>query len=254
FGVAVEYENPFFGTGFPLWLLAVDGMFYDDNVTARLVIFELNEAGTTWEGIVGGYVTFPTGQQFHAFDLEEHDVLINSQYFMVGYLDIPADNYFLFDKTFNYNTSYAYLDGILYYQPGCWSIGALITNGMPETLDAPHITIVLDGYPKLLWDPVLAALSYYVYGSNDPYADLEDWTLLDIVSATSPLEYYFQDDDEFQFFLVIATTDDPAKRHGIATRITPHHIIQTPNLTHNLKNSLRKANSTGTLLPLQQHR
>ncbi|NLK49490.1 MAG: hypothetical protein GX294_02460, partial [Candidatus Cloacimonetes bacterium] len=177
-------------------------------------------------------------------DLEDYEVLIESQYFMVAWEDIPAGNYFYMDENYDYGTSYTIIGGELGLYPGSWAIGAIVTNWVEEDpieLDAPEITIVLDGYPKLTWDEVEDAVTYDVYGSNDPYADFEEWTLLE--AGNTSRDYYYDGTEEFQFFYVLATTEEAAaERHVISSRITSNKTIIKPNLTQNLRHSLRNSN------------
>ncbi|NLK49908.1 MAG: hypothetical protein GX294_04600, partial [Candidatus Cloacimonetes bacterium] len=71
FGVATVFENPFFGSDDPLWLLSVGGAFTEENVTATLMVYELDEVEEMWNGVIGGEVTFPTADQILLVDLED---------------------------------------------------------------------------------------------------------------------------------------------------------------------------------------
>ncbi|MCB5251716.1 MAG: hypothetical protein LHW51_01930 [Candidatus Cloacimonetes bacterium] len=104
-------------------------------------------------------------------------------------------------------------------------------------IEAPIISIMLDGiYPTVTWEEVPGALSYTVYGSNDPEAAVP-WTLIE--TNIQDLGYAYEGPDPFKFFYVIASTE-------IASRemlISPQKISTKPEITHMKKSeprSLRK--------------
>lgn len=72
-------------------------------------------------------------------------------------------------------------------------------------VEAPIISILMDGiYPTITWEEVTGALSYNIYGSNDPEAD-QPWT--SIQAGVQDLGYAYEGTEAFQFFYVTASTD-----------------------------------------------
>ena len=83
-------------------------------------------------------------------------------------------------------------------------IRAGVTTGVTG-VEAPIISVALDsGYPTISWDAVTGALSYNVYGSNDPTA-LQPWTPL--ATAIGDLGYMYEGAAPYQFFYVTASTE-----------------------------------------------
>ena len=73
-------------------------------------------------------------------------------------------------------------------------------------VDTPeNVTIYLDGYPVVSWDAVEGAQSYNVYGSDDPYTPMSEWTLLE--AGIQDLGYYYEGEEDFQFFVVTASSE-----------------------------------------------
>lgn len=201
YGPTVVYNNPFFGTGMPLHLLAADGSSYYGNHGADLVIYSYD--GTTISPVYTQAVTFGA-QTYEVFDIAAQNVLIDTQYFMVAYENVPAGNYILFDATYDYGTSFVKIDGALYTlsSSGSWAIGAYITNGESAELDSPVVSLALSAsnQPMLSWTAVSGATGYIIEASADPYAST--WTNLGTVAGTS---FTYTGTETMKFFRVTAT-------------------------------------------------
>lgn len=238
FGPTVLFENPFYGTGNAMQLLAVDGSSYYGNA-ANLQIW-------TYDGVNDLVPYFATpipvtfgAQTYETFDLSTYNVQINTPYFFVSYLDVPMGNYILFDSTYDYGTSYVFEGTTLYTMgnSGSWVIGANVTTGMNLALDTPVVTIELNASnePVLSWDAITGANSYEVYGAADPYA-ADPWTLLGTV-AMSP--YTYEGTDAMQFFKVVANSEAPTMR-GTATSLPTRSIgnaVKAPKvIINNIRN------------------
>ncbi len=202
FGAGIVFENPFYGSGNPLQVLAVDAESYN-STTAVLMVYEFDGDDLT-PAMDAMNVNLPA--DYTEFDLEALEVYIESPMFAVTYHNIPSGNYFAWDEDINYGMSlfnsgsgWGFLSS-----DGTWCFGAFITN---VVLDAPEVNIALiDGDVVLDWNPVDGAASYHVLGSDDPYAD--PWTLLNTVSTP---EYTHSGSEAMKFFKVIADSDAATK-------------------------------------------
>lgn len=210
FSPVVLFENPFYGTTDPVKIYSVDGLAYDvaaaTSVTATLHIY-------SWAG-TGGLADFvdvitPMSvtfdhQAYEVFDLTSYNIQITDPYFLIAY-DLPVSAAFLFDDTYDYATSYVVMDGLLYNSdPGSWCIGPEIGVGVAG-VEAPIISIALvDGYPEISWAEVTGAVSYNVYGSNDPTV-AQPWT--PIITGTGDLGYQYTGTEPYEFFYVTASTE-----------------------------------------------
>jgi len=240
FGPTVMYENPFYGTGNAVQLLATDGSSYFGNA-ANLQIW-------TYDGVndlVPYFVTpIPVtfgAQTYETFDLSTYNVQINTPYFFVSYLDVPMGNYILFDGTYDYETTYVFQGTTLYTlsNPGSWAIGAYVTTGMSLALDAPVVSVATGTTGiDLSWDAITGAGSYQVYGAADPYA-ADPWTLLGTVLTPG---YTYTGTEANHFFKVVADSEAPTRvSTGISNapvKISTRSIkaVQAPKGTLNLKN------------------
>ena len=73
-------------------------------------------------------------------------------------------------------------------------------------VDTPeNVMMYLDGYPVISWDAVEGAESYNVYGSDDPYAPMSEWTLVE--AGIQDLGYYYEGEEDFHFFVVTASSE-----------------------------------------------
>lgn len=209
FGPTVLFENPFYGTGNAMQLLATDGSAYTA-LSANLQIYTYDGASDPVP-----YFTTPIPisfgvQTFETFDLSSYNVQISTPYFMVSYLDVPMGSYILFDGTYNYGTSYVYQGTTLYTMsnPGSWCIGANVQTGMSLALPTPVATIAeVAGAPTISWAAVDGANNYHVYGADDPYA-ADPWTL---VGSTTDLSYAYTGTEGLKFFKVVADSAAPTR-------------------------------------------
>ncbi|MGC9362911.1 MAG: hypothetical protein ACP5F3_08280, partial [Candidatus Syntrophosphaera sp.] len=213
FSPVVLFENPFYDLGAPVQLNTVDGAGYDvaagTEVLANLRLYSWDGTGdeTNFVDLTGPIpVTLPH-TTYVTFDLTSYNLQISDPYFLVSY-DLPTNAAFLFDATYDYGTTYVFIDGGLYTlsSSGSWSIGANVQSVMG--IEAPIISIAMDaGYPTITWAAVTGAASYNVYGSNDPYA-ADPWTLL---GNTVNLTWTYTGTEVMEFFKVTADTDVPAR-------------------------------------------
>ena len=207
FGPTMLYENPYYGTGIPLKLLETDGESYDAT-TANLHIYSFD--GVTMTDLITPLaVSFPA-QTHQIFDLSSYDINITTPYFLISYEDIPAGNYFLWDDTYDYGTTFVRISGQLYTlgdRTGAWCIGAYVTNGI-SAIETPVVTIYnVAGNPVLSWNAVSGANGYKVYASADPYAP-EPWEQIAFITGTT---YTYTGTDDKKFFKVTAVTEAPTK-------------------------------------------
>ncbi|HPS61376.1 MAG TPA: choice-of-anchor J domain-containing protein [Candidatus Cloacimonas sp.] len=205
FGPTVLYENPYYGTGIPMKLLGTDGESYNA-VTANLHIYSYD--GTDIVDLITPIPVSFAAQTYQTIDLSSYDINITTPYFMIAYEDMPAGNYFLFDETYDYGTTFVKMSGTLYTlsTSGSWCIGAYVTNGT-ATIAAPVATIAnVGGNPVISWNAVSGANAYNIWNASDPYS--AQWTLLATTTGTT---YTYTGSDSKKFFRVTATTDIPAK-------------------------------------------
>lgn len=202
-GPMVLFENPYYGTGTPMTLLASDGAAYND-VTANLHVYSYD--GTTMTDLITPIPVNFTAQTYHTFDLSAYNINITTPFFMISYEDMPIGNYFAFDGTRDYGTTYAVIQGQGIYvpsSPGTWMLGANITNGT-AVLEAPVVTIASGAMgPELSWNAVDGAVTYKVYGSEDPYA-AQPWAQVHNTTGTT---YTHTGTEPFSFFQVKASTE-----------------------------------------------
>lgn len=82
-------------------------------------------------------------------------------------------------------------------------------------VEAPITSIMWDGYPTITWEEVLGAVSYNVYGSNDPEAAMP-WTLIETVHGD--LGYMYEGPETFKFFYVTASSEIEGRKMVMAPR------------------------------------
>ena len=208
YGPTMLFENPFYGTGFPLKLLATDGATYYDASNVNLRIYSYD--GVTITALTSPIPVSFVAQTYQVFDLSSYDINITTPYFFVAYEDVPSTNYFLWDDTYDYGTTFVMINGqfSIIGRSGSWCIGAYITNGVPTTLQVPVVTITeVSGQPVLSWNPVYGANGYKVLASADPYAP-EPWEQVAFITGTT---YTYTGTDDKKFFKVTAVFEAPVK-------------------------------------------
>ncbi|MBW6515226.1 MAG: choice-of-anchor D domain-containing protein [Candidatus Cloacimonetes bacterium] len=100
-----------------------------------------------------------------------------------------------------------------------WNIDNIIIQAGIMELDAPIVSIeIVSGNVILDWDDVEGANSYYIYASEDPYA--EDWG--DPIAQVG-LPGYSEIADGMKFYKVVASSDAPPVR-GITPTISPRDV------------------------------
>ncbi len=236
FGPTVLFENPFYGTGNAMQLLAVDGSSYYGNA-ANLQIYTYD--GTTMTPFFTTPIPVTFGAQtYETFDLSTYNVQITTPYFMVSYLDVPMGNYILFDSTYDYGTTYVFQGTTLYTMSnsGSWAIGANVTTGMNLALDTPVVAVALGlTGVDLSWDAVAGAAGYKVLAASDPYA-ADPWTELAYITGTT---YTYTGVDGYKFFKVVATSEAPIVR-GATTSLPTRsfgNAVKAPKvIINNIRN------------------
>ncbi len=222
-GPMIYYENPLYGTGNPLHLLAVDGAVHNSSTgnppaVANLHVYADDGVNLT-DLITPLPVTFIHRTRLET-DLSALNIQITSPYFWISYEDLPLGCYFRYDATYDYTTLYLMIsgDGIYYSSsPGEWAIGAYVETHEIE------VATTFDGTAMgITWPAVAGATSYNVYGSNDPYAP-DPWTLLGNVTTPS---YSYTVSEPMKFIKVTAVT--PAPVRGIQPSRT---MVQAPSIT-----------------------
>lgn len=230
-GPMIYYENPLYGTGIPLKLLAVDGAVHNNNTgnpptPANLHIYAEDLDGNLTDLITPLPVTFTHRTRLET-DLSAYNIEITSPWFWISYEDLPLGCYFQYDATYNYTTLYLMLSGAINFSssPGEWCIGAYVQK-VSTAPEAPMISIALvAGVPELTWAAVPGANSYKVYGSNDPYA-ADPWTLLGTVGTPG---FSYTGAAAFQFFKVTADTEAPTRDMIIG--LPSEHRTNAPVIT-----------------------
>jgi len=231
-GPMIYYENPFYGTGTPLKILAVDGALHNNNTgnpdtVANLHIYEEDLEGNLTDMMVPLPVTF-VHRTYTVFDLSAYDIQINSPWFWISYEDLPLACYFLYDATYDYTTLYLMIsgDGIYYStSPGEWCIGAYVQS-VAMGLEAPVASIAyVGGNTVISWAAVDGAASYNVYGATDPFA-ADPWTLL---GNTADLSWTYSGTETREFFKVTADSEAPLRLTG--TTVPTHVNINVPRIT-----------------------
>lgn len=213
-GPMIYYENPLYGTGIPLQILAVDGAVHNNNAgnpptVANLHIYEEDLEGNLTDAMTPLPVTFTHRTRLET-DLTAYNVQIDSPWFWISYEDLPLGCYFMYDDTYDYTTMYLMIsdDGIYTStSTGEWCIGAYVQS-VAAGPEAPMISIdLVAGHPELTWAAVTGANSYKVYGSNDPYA-ADPWTLLGSVGTPG---FSYTGTAPMQFFKVTSDTETPTR-------------------------------------------
>ena len=231
FGAAVMYENPFYGQDFPLQVLQT-GCGSNIASSAILHVYAY-ENGILTDLMPPLPVNLNEGDWISYHDLSALEVMVETQYFVVAYEDIPAYTGIWHERRLDYGASFRIDDGVLSEMllPGSWVLPAQITNG---GLAAPVITISpVDWYWSINWEPVPGAAGYKFYGSSDPSAP-DPWTLLQM---TQDNWVFYQEPEPMQFFKVTAISEWPLKS-GTAS---PRQLTYRPlGENHVLPASARK--------------
>ncbi len=146
-------------------------------------------------------INIPAGETFYV------------AYFQVGAYQAGAPGLLgdMTDPISSWLTSYSYyMDDTstwIWETPNAYDedmcIRATVELGVAGT-EAPIISIALDsGYPTVSWAAVAGALSYNVYGSNNPVA-VQPWTPL--ATGIADLGYQYTGTEAYEFFYVTAST------------------------------------------------
>lgn len=164
-------------------------------------------------------ITIPAGETFYV------------AYFQVGAYQAGAPGLLgdMTDPISSWITSYAYyMDDTstwIWETPNATDedmcIRATVELGVTG-VEAPIISIALvDGYPEIAWAAVAGAVSYNVYGSNDPYA-ANPWT--PIINGVADLGYLYTGTEAYKFFYVTASTETD----GSKLALTPKKVKTNP--------------------------
>lgn len=211
-GPMIYYENPLYGTGIPLQLLAVDGAVHNNNAgnpntPANLHIY--SDDGVDLVDLITPLpVSFVHRTRLET-DLSALNIQITTPWFWISYEDMPLACYFMYDATYDYTTLYLTTGGAIYTSSstGEWCIGAYVQTGAAG-LAAPEVTIAyVGGNTVLSWPEVPGAASYNVYGASDPYAALP-WTL---IGNTLIPGYTHTGMEARDFFKVTADSEVPTR-------------------------------------------
>jgi len=189
----------------------------------------------------------PAGEMFHV------------AYFQVGAYQAGAPG-IMGDKTepiSSWITSLAYdpaegWEGPAYYDEDlCIRVVAELHEDEPIEIEAPIISVIVeDGFPLIYWEDVAGAVSYNLYGSNDPYAP-RPWDL--IVGGTADLGHSYIEDEPYLFFYATASTEaDGSKRNLVVAPTAPKNQIGKISANSNVisEKGLEKADSR--ILPQQK--
>ncbi len=228
-GPLIYYENPLYGTGTPLKILATDGALHNNtagngDTAANLHIY--TDDGDDLVSIFNLAVNF-VHRTYTQFDLSAYNIEINTPWFWIGYQDLGTNRNFLYDATYDYTTLYLMIGTDIYYStsPGEWCIGALVQSGVAG-LEAPVASIAhVGGNSVISWEAVPGAASYNVYIAADPYA-ADPWTLL---TNTAALSYTHTGTVSKEFFKVTADTEPPTRLSPVA--LTARPTLNAPQIT-----------------------
>jgi hypothetical protein len=231
-GPLTYYENPFYGSGNAMRLLAVDGAVHNNNTgnpptAANLRIY--TDDGVDMINVFTGAISLPHRTRT-TFDISASNIQIDTPWFWIGIEDMPTGCYYLVDANYNYyDPTYIIMGGSIYTTSivGEWAIGAYIQTGDATGLAAPVITIAnVAGSPVVSWDAVAGAHHYDVYGAIDPYAP-DPWNLLDSPTATT---YTYSGPADKQFFKVVADSVPHARGIGSINKANASSFWANPNI------------------------
>lgn len=222
------FSNPYYGTGNSLYLYQTEAATYYPQTGATLQVYlydpavddgvldrtyystpiTVNMSGAT----VGGWDTFTFANYGDLQPVEITDPFFSIAIENLPDTGVPATNsYFVWDPTYDYGMyglTISSAPGVWYTWSsggGAWSISAYIGIGNPLGVEAPIISIgLVDGYPEISWAEVTGAVSYNVYGSNDPTV-AQPWT--PIITGTGDLGYQYTGTEPYEFFYVTASTE-----------------------------------------------
>ena len=226
FGTAVLFANPFWGTGIPLRILAVDACSYF-SATANLHIYGWD--GVSWATLVDLIPGAPPLCAFSAETIGEFEVeaYVNTPWFLVSFEGFAPGNYLVFDHRYDYGTTFAKVGGQYYRlsNPGSWRIGAQVSGAVQNLAIAP-----VGGVPTLNWDEYPGASGYNIYflpygppiwPYDEPWYWLEDGWALSYYPYTGP--------EPRGFFYVTADFPDPvrADRPALTTNLPPAESLET---------------------------
>ncbi len=224
FGAAALFENPFWGSGVPLQILAVDACsFYA--ATANLHVYGWD--GVSWATLANLIPGPPPVCAFAAQIPQSFavGVYVDTPWFLVSFEDFAPGNYLLFDHRYDYGTTFAKVGGQYYRlsNPGSWCIGARVSGAVQNLA----INLV-GGVPTLSWDAYQGATGYDIYflpfGPIEPYPN--PWWLFEDGWASSP--YPYDGPDSRGFFRVTAEFPDPvrASRPALTTALSPAEALE----------------------------
>jgi len=238
------FHNPFYSTGASLYLYRTEAAtaYPQSNVHLQIYLHTPAEGSAI---LARPYFATPPvvnmtgmdgGGDWDLFEFANFNngepIEITDQFFAIAFENLPntgnddTNSYFLFNTDYDYGMyaiTWSANPGNLYVfndTSGTWAISAEIGFGQPGEVPAPQITIVMDdGFPTVNWDAVEGAVSYNVYGTNDPYLPLELWERLK--EGWPHLTYPHLIDEPYQFFYVTASSQlDGSKAQTTAKKET----------------------------------
>lgn len=113
-----------------------------------------------------------------------------------------------------------------------WMLGYdddfMIRAGVEEFImgvEAPIVSIILDPNPTITWEEVIGAVSYNVYGTNDPEAPTP-WTPIE--SGINDLGYAYEGTEPFKFFYVTASDQADGSKMTLSPRVKTFEPAQLP--------------------------
>lgn len=222
------FENPFYGTGVPLYLYATEAATFNPVNGAHLNVYLWNGDETS-NPLGRTYFDTPVSINFRGVEIGGWDIFsfedyndgeplaIYDPYFAIAFENLPdtgmqsTNSYFVFDRSYHYGmygmtlssnpqTWYTFTD-----VGGSWSIAAYAGAGPFTAPVSPQLNIALqDGAVNLSWEAVYGANSYTVYATLDPTLPLP-WE--PIAENISDMQYNYDGTENYQFFYVVADTD-----------------------------------------------
>lgn len=231
-GPMIYYENPLYGTGTALQLLAVDGAVHNNNTGNPATLANLHIYSEDLEGNLTDLITPMPVSFIHRTrlqtDLSALNIQITSPWFWISYEDMPLGCYFQYDATYNYTTLYLKTGGNISYSSstGEWCIGAYVQS-VAGTIDAPIISIAnVAGSPTITWGAVAGANHYDVYGAANPYAP-DPWTMLGSPTGTS---FTYSGPADKQFFKVVSNSAPSTRGAVSVNKATASSFLMKPSI------------------------
>lgn len=237
YDIFVLFENPFYDLGLPLQVNYITATsFYATTANPQIYAWD----GVDWSTptpllpISPPYVSSFLAQTVYTCDLATvppvpggvAPPLVTTPFLLVAFQNIAPGQYFLFDHTRDYGTTFVRVGGTYYSlsNPGSWCVSANVSSVKPEL----SIELVA-GVPTLFWEDIPGAEDYNIWFEPfGPQPFPNPWWLFEDGWASSPYPYYGPEDKGF--FKVTANFPDLVKSLSGPNRVEAPTITVIPDL------------------------